>query len=54
MSGYSAVYGSNVSKEGNPKISNTNGLDIDELYGLKLEERKRQRVEAQDKLSQTR
>ena len=52
--GYSGEYGSNVTaKAGNSNSSNTNGLDADELYGLNLEERKRQRKEAQYTVLQT-
>lgn len=47
ISGYSVGYENNMQpNEGNSKMSNTNGLDSDELYGLNLEERKRQRVDA--------
>ena len=35
------------------KVFNADGLDSDELYGLNLEERKRQRTEAQYQALQT-
>lgn len=48
------MYGNNVSaKAGNSNLSNDNGLDADELYGLNMEERKRQRIEAQFTTVQT-
>lgn len=40
-------------KEGNLNFVGPDGLDMDEYYGLNLEERKRQRSEAQDTVLQT-
>lgn len=46
--GYTNNYGTEMQlKEGNLNLNDSTGLDSDELYGLALEERKRQRVEAQ-------
>lgn len=47
-SGYVNADGNNLRSEaGKSKVDINNGLDSEELYGLNLEERKRQRIEAQ-------
>ncbi|KAK1388659.1 hypothetical protein POM88_016837 [Heracleum sosnowskyi] len=46
--GYGSDYVTNVTtKAGNSNLNKETGLDSEELYGLNLEERKRQRTEAQ-------
>lgn len=53
-SGYPAGQSNHMqSKEGNPNKGFNNGLDSEELYGLNLEERKRQRSEAHYTTTQT-
>lgn len=52
--GYSVKLSNHVqAKVGNSKSGKNNGLDSDELYGLNLEERKRQRSEAHFTISPT-
>lgn len=46
--GYGNEFVTDIStKAGNPYLNKENGLDREELYGLNLEESKRQRTEAQ-------